>query len=229
MITPEQFRLRWRSEVAAKNPNPEDVRLLTTPAQQLASVRLPESCRQFLAEAGLPKGCAPSLGFEEVGKGLPRIWERYSPGQWQPEEKVGLDHYLLIGYDDDAGNPISVDERDGRVVELEHELLFSPKEAHARIMFMNSGIPELAESLLVFQTTPPGERLAALARVDPPAVTKGAFWFREAAADRIRKKTPCPRIGTAAKNQEGWPEKKSTSETRDGDDKLKEIHTCAAA
>ena len=184
MLTPEQFSLRWRSEVVAKDPTPEDVKLLTAPAQQLVSVRLPESARRFLAEAGLPKGCAPSLGFEEVGKGLPRIWERYSPGQWRPEEKVGLECYLLIGYDDDAGNPICVDERDGRVVEIEHELLFNPKAREARIMFINSGISELAESLLVFQTTSPRERLKELARVDPPAVIKDAFWSRKATAER---------------------------------------------
>src|SRR6266702_4694202 len=152
MLTPEQFSLRWRSEVVAKDSIPEDVKLLTAPAQQLASVRLPESARRFLAEAGLPKGCAPFLGFEEVGKGLPRIWERYSPGQWRPEEKAGLEHYLLIGYDDEAGNPICVDERDGRVFVVEPE------------------------------------RLKAFERVDPPAVAKGAFWSREAAAARENEK-----------------------------------------
>ncbi len=188
MLTPEQFSLRWRSEVVAKDSIPEDVKLLTAPAQQLASVRLPESARRFLAEAGLPKGCAPFLGFEEVGKGLPRIWERYSPGQWRPEEKAGLEHYLLIGYDDEAGNPICVDERDGRVFVVEHELLFDPKAREARIMFVNSGIAELAESLLVFNTTSPPERLKACEKVDPPAVAKGAFWSREAAAARENEK-----------------------------------------
>src|SRR5437667_109637 len=69
MLTPEQFSLRWRSEVVAKDSIPEDVKLLTAPAQQLASVRLPESTRRFLVEADLTKGCAPFLGFEEVGKG----------------------------------------------------------------------------------------------------------------------------------------------------------------
>ena len=183
MLTPQKFSLRWHSEVVAKDSVPEDARLLTAPAQRLGSLRLPESTRHFLSEAGLPKACAPSLGFEEVGKGLPRIWERYSPGQWRPEEKAALEHYLLIGYDDGGGNPICVDERDGQVSLLEHELLFDPKAGEARNMFVNSGVPELAECLLVFRTTPSQSLLETLRQVDPPAVVKGAFWWRWAAAE----------------------------------------------
>src|SRR5688572_32911819 len=99
MLTPAQFSLRWQSEVLARESVPGDGKLLTLPAQELASVRLPEAARQFLREAGLPKACAPFLSFEEVGEGLPRIWERYSPGQWRPKEKSVFEHYLLLGSD----------------------------------------------------------------------------------------------------------------------------------
>jgi hypothetical protein len=183
MLTPEQFTSRWQSEVVAKDTLPEDVKLLTLPAQRLATCKIPDSARQFLVEAGLPNACAPFLGFEEVGKGLPRIWERYAPGQWQPDEKIGLEHYVLIGYEDNAGNPICLDELDGRVVTVEHELLFDPRARERRIMFVNSSIPQLAECLLLYQTSSPQDRLAALAQIDPPAIRKGAFWFAVAPHD----------------------------------------------
>ena len=176
MLTPAQFTLRWQSEVLARQSLPEDAKLLTLPAQQLASVRLPEAACRFLREAGLPKACAPFLSFEEVGEGLPRIWERYSPGQWHPEERAVFEHYLLLGSDDDAGNPLCIDERDGRVISVEHELLFDPRARTSGTTFVNSGIPELAECLLVFHTTSPPALVDALRRVDPPAVGPGAFW-----------------------------------------------------
>ncbi len=176
MLTPGQFSLRWQSEVLAKESVPGNAKLITLPAQQLASVGLPEAARRFLGGAGLPEACAPFLSFGAVGEGLPRIWERYSPGQWRPEEKVPFEHYLLLGYDDDAGNPVCIDERDGRVVTVEHELLFEPKARGRRTTFVNSGVPELAECLLVFHTASPPALLEALRRVDPPAVAPGAFW-----------------------------------------------------
>ena len=176
MPTPEQFRSKWRSQVEAKSSLPEDMKLLTFTSQAPDSIRLPESARRFLAEAGLPASCAPCLSFEEVGKGLPRIWEVFSPAEWRPEEKVSLEHFRMIG-SDGSGNPFCVDERDGRVVMLDHELLFDPKARDARIMFVNSGIPELAECLLIFDTVSPQARLNAILKVDPPAASKGAFWF----------------------------------------------------
>jgi hypothetical protein len=66
---------------------------------------------------------------------------------------------------------------------VDHELLFDPKAVAARIMFVNSGIPELAECLLLFHTASPQDRLTALKQADPPAVKTGAFWSYEATAE----------------------------------------------
>ncbi len=179
MITPQEFSARWQAEVVSRDPVPDSVKLLRATAHSLASARLPDATRRFLIEAGLPQSCAPFLCFGEVGEGLPRVWDVYAPRpQWRPEEKIGLEYYLMIG-SEGSGNPICLDERNGSVVMLDHELLFDPKAREKRTVFVNSGIPELAECLLLFETSAPRARLAALGQADPPAVRKGAFWFSE--------------------------------------------------
>lgn len=178
MLTPEQFRTRWEKEVVATDKLPDDVRLVTVPSERLTSFRLPQAARDYLSKAGLPKACAPCLSFEETGKGLARLWEVFSPGQWQPIEKVGFEHYLMLGADGE-GNPLCIDERDGKVVLLDHELLFEVKQRDSRTIFVNSSIPEFLESLLIYQGASPEAHLKALRELDPPAAQPGTFWSNE--------------------------------------------------
>ena len=178
MLTPNQFRSRWEAEVVASDPLPDDCQLVCVPRERLSGFRLSRATQEFLSEAGLPRACAPCLSFEEVGKGLLRLWDVFAPRQWQPTEKTGLEHYLMIG-SDGAGNPFCIDERDGRVVMLDHELLFDVKRRDKRTMFVNSGIPEFAESLLVYQNSDEGAHRLAIEQIDPPAIQKGAFWSYE--------------------------------------------------
>lgn len=77
---------------------------------------------------------------------------------------------------DGAGSPFCIDERDGRVVLIDHELLFDMKRRNKMVMFVNSGVPELAESLLVYQHSSPKLHQHTLRGIDPPALEKGAFW-----------------------------------------------------
>jgi hypothetical protein len=176
MLAAQQFRDKWQVEVVANSKLPDDERLVTVPPERLASLRLSPSAREYLSEAGLPKACGPCLSFEEGH--LPRLWEVFSPSQWRPEEKVGLEHYLMIG-SDGAGNPLCIDERDGRVVLLDHELLFDVRRRDSRTMFVNSGIPEFAQFLLAYHRSPSGSYWPAFCEIDPPATEKGAFWSYE--------------------------------------------------
>jgi hypothetical protein len=112
---------------------------------------------------------------------MPRLWELFSPKQWNAEEKVGLEHYVTIG-SDGAGNPLCADERDGKVVLLDHELLFDVKRRDKRTMLVNSGIPELAQSLLAYQRSSPDSFWRSLCEIDPPAAEKGTFWSYEHSA-----------------------------------------------
>ena len=190
MITPKEFAARWQAEVVealeapdeVKDQLREDLKLVTPPPERLTALRIPEDARQFLAEAGLPKSCGPFLTFEEVAQGLPRLWEVYSPGQWTARELVPMEPYLMLG-SEGAGDPICLDERDGRVVLLDHEIHF--REVRA---FVNCSLPQLAESLLIYETVPAESRSEELRRIDPPAVEKGAFWWHETRLETQRKK-----------------------------------------
>jgi hypothetical protein len=124
----------------------------------------------------VPQGALQAREPNEHPKGLPRLWEVFSPGQWQPKEKTGLEHYLLIGFDDDAGNPICIDEQDGKVVSIEHELLFDPKAGDRRVKFVNSSVLKLAECLLAYQRGSSQTFRPLVQEIDEAALKKGAFW-----------------------------------------------------
>jgi hypothetical protein len=176
MLAPDEFRSRWEAEVAAADEFPDEVALCVVPSNQLARVSLPESAREHLVAAGLPKSCAPFLTFEDVSKGLHRIWEVYSPGQWSEAEKKRLEPYLMIG-SDDAGNPICIDQRDGRVVVLDHEA------ALRTVQYVNASLSHLAECLLIFATMACEERLDAIREIDPAAGEPAAFWSDQVAME----------------------------------------------
>jgi hypothetical protein len=179
MLTPNQFVQRWHSEILAKRADRDDEQLATLPSRDVGDFpRLPEAARQFLAEAGLPKSCAPFLSFDDLAHGLRHVWHVFSPGQWKPEEKHGLENYAMIG-SDGSGNPICVDERDGRIVAIEHELLFSTSAGERRVMFVNSSVAQLAQCLLLVAAHASNTGLEAIKQIDESAAAPGTFWSYE--------------------------------------------------
>jgi SUKH-4 immunity protein len=179
MLTPLEFARRWQTEVVAKSAVPDSDRLVTVSRELIGGASLSDEARQFLTEAGLPKSCAPCLTFDEIEFGLRRLWDVFAPGQWKPEEKNGLNRFGLIGFDG-AGNPICLDERNGHVVLIDHEVLFNPDARDASIMFVNSSIRQLCECLLVVNARPNSENMGAIKEIDEPAAAKGTFWSYEA-------------------------------------------------
>ena len=179
MLTPNQFVRRWHSEVLATSADPDDEQLATIPSRNINDFpRLPEITRKFLAEAGLPRSCAPCLSFDDLACGLRHVWDVFSPGQWKPEEKQGLENYAMIGFDG-SDNPICVDERDGQIVAIEHELLFNKNAVERRLMFVNSSVAQLAECLLLVATHPKDAGLEAIKKIDEAAAVDGTFWSYE--------------------------------------------------
>jgi len=108
VIEPSAFVERWR-EIQAKSDEPDDEKLCT--ASQFSTYKLSEDTKRFLKEAGLPASCSPFLSFDDV-KRLPRLWEIFSPGQWEQKLKDRVAPYIMIG-SDDAGNAICLDESSG--------------------------------------------------------------------------------------------------------------------
>jgi hypothetical protein len=203
MIEPTEFVDRWKWEIAATDALPDDLKLCTASQEQVSRRSLTSVCSQFLKQAGLPSSCGPFLTFEEVEKGLPRLWEVYSPVCWQPFEKNRVLQYVMIG-SDGCGSAVCLDESaQCRVVLVDHETLFGRpgfwRNRHMpRVQYINQSVPQLAESLLTYalfgrkirelgytfisETMPPepvnwldGE----LRRIDESATLKEAFWYYE--------------------------------------------------
>lgn len=174
---PQEFRTQWNSEVVAKLED-EDTKLVCAPASPYLE-RLPVATRAFLREVGLPESAAPCLTFTEVGKGLARLWEVYSPKpEWKPEEKKPVETCLMLG-SDGAGSPICIDERDGTIVLLDHELPFDAKRLLKRITFINSSVSQLAECLLEYNANLESPSLDKVREIDAAAASPNTFWFME--------------------------------------------------
>lgn len=125
MITPSEFVSRWK-EIWREE-------FIKFSADILENIDIDEDVKRFLMEAGLPDSAAPELTFAE---GLPSICEQYG----QPEE---YNNYKYIGFTG-FGDPICLNENDGSIVHLDHEEDFEYET------FINSSIPQLAESLLTY-------------------------------------------------------------------------------
>ncbi len=203
MIEPTEFVERWTREIVATNALPDDLKLCTASQEQVRRRALTSVCSQFLTQAGLPSSCAPFLTFKDVEKGIPRLWEVYSPVCWQPFEKNRVLQYAVIG-GDGCGNAICLDESaECRVALVDHETLFGRpgfwRNRHMpRVQYMNQSVPQLAESLLTYalfgrklrelgysfiSETMPLEPVkwleSELRRIDESAILKEAFWYYE--------------------------------------------------
>jgi len=211
MIQPSEFVERWAAVNAQANPATQS-RLVRARENQLSACKLPDDGKRFLIEAGLPESCAPFLTFEEVGRGAPRLWDVYSPGQWTPEQKTRVANYLMIG-GDGGGEAICLDESaNGAVVLVLSETLFSKPSFWSRrspimVEHINASVPQLAESLLcyalfmqkvlqlgysaisdILPSEPCRHLEAELRAIDETAFAKGSFWDSEMADLKRRAK-----------------------------------------
>ncbi len=169
MISPREFAKKWK-ELWGKEP-------IKFSADKLKDLEVDKEVKSFLMDVGLPDE-APLLTFE-AELSLYAIEE-------------DLSDYKYIG-STGWGDPICLYEGDGSVVYLDHENDFEYET------FINSSIPQLAESLLVYSQMMKEaqeengedaildnnipERLKKwlseeLKRIDPPAVEDG-FWQAE--------------------------------------------------
>jgi hypothetical protein len=98
----------------------------------------------FLSIAGLPFCCKPDLSFvnntDDIIYGINKLIEQYD----FEEDKAKFDKYIVIGSCHD-GDPIAVDTSDNdKIVELDHEDLFSS-------MYFNSCIEAMADFLILYR------------------------------------------------------------------------------
>jgi hypothetical protein len=118
--------------------------LVTTPTTTSGETSAPisPSFHRFLAEAGLPAHAAPGFRFDRIVEGLKPVYESYG-GHAEGQERQRLQPYLMLGQDV-GGDAICVDVANHeRIVWLDHEGL-------RLLQFVNSGIAQLAECLLLY-------------------------------------------------------------------------------
>ncbi|HZS08478.1 MAG TPA: SUKH-4 family immunity protein [Blastocatellia bacterium] len=155
-MKPAEFVAKWNQLSAAVSiPElSEEYKLLRLSPERAAELILPEDAKRFLMEAGLPKSAAPFLSMDEVGEGLPHIWETWdTSAAWKDEDRLRLNRCLPIGSD--------------------HEDLFHT------VTFVNSSVPQFAHFLLLFDsylTSKDPKLVEESERIDARALTAGAFW-----------------------------------------------------
>ncbi len=130
MITPEQFSEMW-------GPG-----LVRTEPAAVVGVNIPEAARRFLTEAGLPAQADYDIRFSRPEDELPTLPEAFPNGYSFPPE---YNHFHPIGVD--GTTLLCLEEATGFVYSIDID------EQGIPTRLVNSGIPELAECLLVNRVT----------------------------------------------------------------------------
>jgi hypothetical protein len=134
-MTPHDFEKNWSN---IENP------LTPLTLFSLERFNLSKSTVDFLSNSGLPTYAEPNLSFvidtDDVFYGINKLTERFD----LYDKKSEFEKYIVIGSCRD-GNQIAIDTGDNdKIVELDHEDLFSP-------MFFNSSIETLADFLIIYR------------------------------------------------------------------------------
>ena len=131
MITPKRFVSEWGSDALVRN-SPDAFR----------GISLPQATKDFLVQAGLPENTILQLSFERPENELPRLWDTFHT---QYELPIEYNRYLAIGV---GYVPIiCIDEKE------EGTIYAIDVAGHHASSFMNSSVPQLAETLLAWRAS----------------------------------------------------------------------------
>ena len=123
----------------------------------------------FLAEGGLPQDAAPYLSFDAYSEqGLEELYALYMPTGLYPLGSNG------------SGDPLGIEIATQAIVYFNHD-------ARMERVFINSSVPQFAQSLLCYQQLLRERKVDALLErlrsIDPAAAEEGTMWHAEAAAN----------------------------------------------
>ena len=134
-MTPQDFKNNWTNINEPLSP-------LTI--SRLDRFNLQKSTVDFLTNAGLPVCCEPNLSFandtDDIVYGINKLTEQFD----FEDDKEKYENYIVFGSCRD-GDAIAIDTNDNdKIVELDHEDLFSSK-------YFNSSITTLADFLILYR------------------------------------------------------------------------------
>jgi hypothetical protein len=168
MISPEEFARRWGRE-----------QLAPWQAGSLEGIGIPDASKSFLAEAGLPTGVeGMALSFAPDRRGLPTLAE-FLGGSGK--SRRDLSRYRRLG-SNDVGLHFCIDE-------MQNGAIFAvAPDGGDPVVFVNSGVAELAECLLEYRRQWMASRdeddagyaarlRSAVAGVDPAALEADSSWW----------------------------------------------------
>ncbi len=179
MITPERFVSEWGPDgLVRSSPN------------AFNKTRIPEASSEFLVKAGLPDETILQLSFERPEDELPRLWDAFHDQYDLPPD---YNRYLAIGV---GYVPIiCLDEKE------EGSVYAVDVAGRNPISFMNSSVPQLAETLLAWraavewaeQNEPEDEEAAEQAqrleheirRIDSRAMADDSSFWQQALRDAL--------------------------------------------
>ncbi len=131
MISPGKFISEWGTgELVRNSPKAFD------------NTHIPTASRDFLVKAGLPKNAILQLNFDRPEDELPRLWDAFHdqydlPPDYNRYLAIGVGYVPIICLDEsEEGNIYAIDVA-----------------GHHPSSFMNSSVPQLAETLLAWRAS----------------------------------------------------------------------------
>lgn len=179
MISPERFISEWGTDELIRNS-----------LNAFNNTNIPEASRDFLVKAGLPKDTVLQLSFDRPEDELPRLWDAFHD---QYDLPIEYNRYLAIGV---GYVPIvCLDEKEGGGIYA------IDVAGHHSNSFMNSSVPQLAETLLAWRSSTnwaeqnePNDEEAmehaqrleqTIQRIDARAIEEKDSYWRQALRDAL--------------------------------------------
>ena len=147
MLTADEFKNHWLTKT--------DVKLVPYSERELDNANIKPDTKSFLIEAGFPEICAPFLSFNE---------KLYSDRLLSLKDYHNLEnddflHFYVLGTETSNGDIICIDSNDDdkilivsndHIHNIDQKSNLEYKEEFIPIMFINSSILKLAQSIFTF-------------------------------------------------------------------------------
>ena len=147
MLTAIDFKNHWLTKT--------DVKLVSYTDRELDSANIKPDTKSFLIESGFPEICAPFLSFNE------KLYsdQLLSIKDYHNLENDDFSHFYVLGTETNNGDMICIDSNDDdkilvvsndHIHNIDQKVNLEYRQEFIPIMFINSSILKLAQSIFIF-------------------------------------------------------------------------------